>query len=81
MHFIILNDLICFKMIKILTKKAIQAIQSEWAEGVIKIGYSYGLTTSAINQFSSGTHEIALNYCMKILKPAVVTKSKNPRFL
>lgn len=51
------------------------------SEGVIKIGYSYGLTTSAINQFSSGTHEIALNYCMRILKPAVVTKSKNPRFL
>lgn len=51
------------------------------SEGVIKIGYSYGLTTSAINQFSSGTHEIALNYCMNILKPTIVTKSKNPRFL
>ena len=51
------------------------------SEGVLKIGYSYGVTTSAINQFSSGTHEIALNYCMKILKPEIVTKSKNPRFL
>lgn len=51
------------------------------SEGVIKIGYSYGLTTSAIKQHSSGTHEIALNYCMRILKPTIVTKSKNPRFL
>ena len=51
------------------------------SEGVIKIGYSYGITTSAINQYSSGTHEIALNYCMRILKPEIITKSKNPRFL
>lgn len=51
------------------------------SEGVIKLGYSYGITTSAINQYSNGTHEIALNYCMKILKPTIITKSKNPRFL
>ncbi len=51
------------------------------SESILKIGYSYGITTSAINQFSRGTHEIALNYCMKIIKPQIVTKSKNPRFL
>jgi type IX secretion system PorP/SprF family membrane protein len=51
------------------------------SESVLKIGYSYGITTSALNQFSRGTHEIALNYCMKIVKPQVVAKSKNPRFL
>ena len=51
------------------------------SESVLKIGYSYGITTSALRQFSTGTHEIALNYCMKIVKPQVVAKSKNPRFL
>lgn len=51
------------------------------SDAVLKIGYSYGVTTSEIKNYSNNTHEIALNYCMKISKPEVLIKSKNPRFL
>jgi type IX secretion system PorP/SprF family membrane protein len=32
------------------------------------VGYAYDFTTSALQQFSSGTHEIMLNYRVKIRK-------------
>jgi len=48
---------------------------------VLRIGYSYGITTSVIGNYSNGSHDIMLNYNFKISKPAPIEKSKNPRFL
>ena len=49
--------------------------------GTIRVGYSYGITTSVIGDYSSGSHDIMLNYCFNLSKPPVIEKSKNPRFL
>ena len=47
----------------------------------LKVGYSYDLTTSKINGYSSGTHEIMLAYCFKRTKPKPVSSHTNVRFL
>lgn len=47
----------------------------------IRIGYSYDVTMSELNNYSSGTHEIMLNYCMKLKKPLPPQIYKNVRFL
>lgn len=47
----------------------------------LRIGYSYGITTSQIKNYSSGTHDFMVNYCMSLVKPPILQKSKNPRFL
>ncbi len=49
----------------------------------IKIGYSYDVTTSALGRSgrSSGSHEIMLGYCFKIITTPKVTKYINVRFL
>jgi type IX secretion system PorP/SprF family membrane protein len=46
-------------------------------------GYSYDVTTSAMgsNGRSSGTHEIMIGYCFKIIKEFHPQSYKNPRFL
>lgn len=49
--------------------------------GMLRIGYGYDVTTSALRSYSSGSHDIMLNYCFNIDKPQPVQKSKNPRFL
>jgi len=49
--------------------------------GTIRVGYSYGITTSVIGDYSNGSHDIMLNYCFNLSKPPVIEKSKNPRFL
>jgi len=47
----------------------------------LKVGYAYDLTTSDIKSYSSGTHEIMINYCLRV-KPNVVRQfHKNVRFL
>lgn len=46
-----------------------------------RIGYSYDVTTSAIKNYSSGSHEIMLSYCFKIVKPEVFEIYHHPRFL
>lgn len=47
----------------------------------LKVGYSYDLTTSDIKNYSSGTHEVMINYCFRV-KPNVVRQfHKNVRFL
>jgi type IX secretion system PorP/SprF family membrane protein len=55
--------------------------QKELGKGMLKIGYSYDVTTSEISNYSSGSHEIMLNYCFNIDPPPVIQKSKNVRFL
>ena len=47
----------------------------------LRIGYSYGITTSQLGNYNNGTHDIMLNYCFNLDKPPVLQKSKNPRFL
>lgn len=47
----------------------------------LRIGYSYGVTTSQIKSYSNGSHDIMLNYCFNLDKPQPIQKSKNPRFL
>jgi type IX secretion system PorP/SprF family membrane protein len=47
----------------------------------LRIGYSYGITTSQLGNYNNGTHDIMLNYCFNLEKPPILQKSKNPRFL
>ena len=47
----------------------------------LKVGYSYDLTTSDIKSYSSGTHEVMINYCFRVKPPAVRQFHKNVRFL
>ena len=47
----------------------------------LRIGYSYGITTSQLGNYNNGTHDIMLNYCFNLEKPPLLQKSKNPRFL
>jgi type IX secretion system PorP/SprF family membrane protein len=47
----------------------------------LKVGYSYDMTLTDIKTYSSGTHEIMINYCFKV-NPAVERQfHKNVRFL
>lgn len=46
-----------------------------------KIGYSYDLTVTDIKSYSSGSHEIMLNYCFRIKAPVERQFHKNVRFL
>jgi len=50
-------------------------------DGLLKIGYSYDVTTSKLSNYSNGTHEIMLNYCFNLDRPEPIQKYKNPRFL
>lgn len=45
-----------------------------------RIGYSYDITTNALQTISRGSHEILLKYCYPI-PPPPVTISRNPRYL
>ncbi|MFC2175367.1 type IX secretion system membrane protein PorP/SprF [Bacteroidota bacterium] len=46
-----------------------------------RIGYAYDITTSGLNKFSSGTHEVMLGYCYKLPAPTVNQRYRNVRFL
>lgn len=50
-------------------------------KSMLKIGYSYDVTTSQLKNYSSGSHEIMLNYCVLIVKPPDVQIYRNVRFL
>ncbi|MCB0481653.1 MAG: type IX secretion system membrane protein PorP/SprF [Flavobacteriales bacterium] len=49
--------------------------------GVAKIGASYDVNTSKLNKYNSGTVEVFLNYCFKIIPKPKITIHKNPRWL
>lgn len=55
--------------------------QQVMGSGMLKIGFSYDVTTSEIKDYSSGSIEGMVNYCFTVDKPPVIQKSKNPRFL
>ena len=44
------------------------------------LGYSYDISTHALQTVSRGSHEILFRYCY-YLPPPPVTKSRNPRYL
>jgi hypothetical protein len=39
------------------------------------------VTTSALSNYSSGSHEVMLNYCVLLVKPPDVQIYRNVRFL
>ena len=49
--------------------------------GSLKFGYAYDFTTSKLNGYSNGTHELFVGYCYKFNKPGVSSKYRNVRFL
>jgi type IX secretion system PorP/SprF family membrane protein len=53
--------------------------RQDFGKGTMKIGYSYDVTTSKIRGYSSGTHEIFLNYCFKLTKPVTHSLHGNDR--
>lgn len=48
---------------------------------MLRIGYSYDVTTSELKNYSSGSHEIMLNYCFQIVKPPQREIYHHPVFL
>ncbi|MEZ4738711.1 MAG: type IX secretion system membrane protein PorP/SprF [Flavobacteriales bacterium] len=50
-------------------------------KSMLKIGYSYDVTTSTLKNYSSGSHEIMLNYCTLLEKKPDLQIYKNVRFL
>ncbi|MEX2596976.1 MAG: type IX secretion system membrane protein PorP/SprF [Salibacteraceae bacterium] len=56
-----------------------------WAPGTVpgtlRAGYAYDVTTSRITQGSNGSHEIFLQYCLKLKQKSPVTRHKSVRFL
>ena len=46
-----------------------------------KLGYSYDVTTSDVSSYSSGSHEIFVSYCIKLVPKVIISKHSNPRFL
>jgi type IX secretion system PorP/SprF family membrane protein len=49
--------------------------------GSLKFGYAYDITTSLLKQYSSGSHELMLSYCMGINEKNKVQRHKTVRFL
>jgi len=56
-------------------------LQFPVGKGEIRLGYSYDVTISELKNYSSGSHEIFVNYNMSLGKPLSKTKYKNVRFL
>ena len=48
---------------------------------MIKVGYSFDATTSALRTYSSGSHEVFVSYAFKFTTTPVENKYANPRFL
>lgn len=51
------------------------------AKSLLRIGYSYDVTTSKLRNYSSGSHEIMLNFCTLLVKPPSVQRHSSVRFL
>jgi len=49
--------------------------------GMIRVGYSYDMTTSELKNYSSGSHEVMVNYCFNIVPRVFDFRYKHPRFL
>lgn len=56
-------------------------VQKEIGPGMIRVGYSFDITTSEIKNYSNGSHEIMVNYCFNLDKQKPPQKKKTVRFL
>jgi type IX secretion system PorP/SprF family membrane protein len=50
-------------------------------KSMFRIGYSYDVTTSTLSNYSSGSHELMLNYCVLLVKPPNVQRYFNVKYL
>jgi type IX secretion system PorP/SprF family membrane protein len=48
---------------------------------MLRLGYSYDVTTSTLSSYSSGSHEVMLNYCILLVKKPDLQIYKNVKFL
>lgn len=51
------------------------------SKGYLRLGYSYDVTTSELSDYSSGSHEVMLNYCFTLVKKPDLQIYRNVRFL
>ncbi len=58
-----------------------QIVTNKDKSAMLRIGYSYDVTTSQLKNYSSGSHEIMLNYCMSLIPKPDLQIYKNVRFL
>jgi len=49
--------------------------------GGLKIGYSFDFTTSDLHAYSTGSHELGIQYCFTPKPPSKIEYHQNPRFL
>jgi type IX secretion system PorP/SprF family membrane protein len=60
---------------------ALLGFEKNMGQGTLKIGVAYDYTTSDIHEYSSGSPEVALQYCFKPKPPTKTEYHGNPRFL
>jgi type IX secretion system PorP/SprF family membrane protein len=53
-------------------------VKCHWGHGILNFGYSYDVTTSNLNSYSNGSHEITINYCFRLM-PFNSERYTNPR--
>lgn len=61
--------------------RVIKKEPTSYSEQFFKIGYSYDLTTSELQTYSDGSHEVFLSYGFKFDSTPVLNRYSNPRFL
>lgn len=49
--------------------------------GTLRVGYSYDITLSQLRKHSSGSHELVLSYCFKIIPTPTIQRHRTVRFL
>jgi len=55
--------------------------EPEIIPGVARFGYAYDITTNKLSSGSNGSHEIFIQYCLKLKEKSPVSKHKSVRFL
>ena len=61
--------------------RVIKKEQISYSEQFFRVGYSYDVTTSELQTYSSGSHEVFLSYGFKFASTPILNKYANPRFL
>ena len=54
---------------------------TNYKEQLFRLGYSFDMTTSELQSFSSGSHEIFLSYSFKFESTPILNRYENPRVL
>ena len=61
--------------------RTIKKEPTSYSEQLFRIGYSYDLTTSELQTYSNGSHEVFLSYGFKFESTPILNRYSNPRFL